>query len=81
MECESVVVVRSLDEQAVLGEVVERLAGRYPTLPPDAINDVVHDLHAKFDGAPIREFVPLCVERRAHTALNELSVPCGVTAG
>ena len=66
--------VKSKDEQAVLGEVVERLAGRYPTLPPDAINDVVHDLHARFDGAPIREFVPLFVERRAHSALTELSV-------
>ena len=66
--------VKSLDEQAVLGEVVQRLAGRYPTLPPDAINDVVHDLHARFDGARIREFVPLFVERRAHSALAELSV-------
>ena len=72
--------VKSMDEQAVLGEVVERLAGRYPTLPPDTINDVVHDLPARFNGAPIREFVPLFVERRAHTALNELSVPYGVTA-
>lgn len=66
--------VKSKDEQAVLGEVVERLAGRYPTLPPDTISDVVHDLHARFDGAPIREYVPLFVERRAHSALTELSV-------
>jgi hypothetical protein len=63
-----------MDEQAVLGEVVQRLAGRYPTLPPEAINDVVHDVHARFDGARIREFVPLFVERRAHSALAELSV-------
>ena len=69
-----------MDEQAVLGEVVQRLAGRYPTLPPDTINDVVHDLHARFDGARIREFVPLFVERQARTALTELSVPYGVTA-
>jgi hypothetical protein len=66
--------VKSMDEQAVLGEVVQRLAGRYPTLPPDAINEVVHELHARFDGARIREFVPLFVERRAHSALTELSV-------
>ena len=66
--------VKSMDEQAVLGEVVQRLAGRYPTLPPDAINDVVHDLNTRFDGAKIREFVPLFVERRAHSALAELSV-------
>jgi hypothetical protein len=63
-----------MDEAAVLGEVVERLAGRYPTLPPDAITEVVHDLHGRFAGAPIREFVPLFVERRATSALAELSV-------
>jgi hypothetical protein len=66
--------VMSIDEHAVLNEVVERLVGRYPTLPPNTVNDVVHDLHADFDGAPIREFVPLLVERRAHIALSERSV-------
>ena len=66
--------VKSLDEQAVLSEVVARLAGRYPTVAPDTVTDVVHDLHARFDGASIREFVPLFVERRAHSALAEMSV-------
>ena len=66
--------VKSMDEQAVLGEVVERLAGRYPTLSPETITEVFHDLHARSDGATIREFVPLFVERNARTALTELSV-------
>ncbi|MGV0993795.1 MAG: three-helix bundle dimerization domain-containing protein [Mycobacterium sp.] len=65
----------SMDEHALLGEVVERLAGRYPTLPPDVVKDVVHDVYAKFDAAPIREFVPLLVEREAHSALSEHWVP------
>jgi hypothetical protein len=66
--------VKVKDEQARLSEVVERLAGTYPTLSSDTVHEVVHDLHARFDGAPIREFVPLFVERRAHGALAELSV-------
>jgi len=65
----------SIDEHALLGEVVERLAGRHPTVPPGIVNDVVHDVYAKFDGAPVREFVPLLVEREAHSALSEHSVP------
>ena len=66
-----------MDEQALLGEVVERLTGRYPTLSPDTVNDAVHGVHARFDGAPIREFVPLLVEREAHTALSERSASQG----
>jgi hypothetical protein len=66
--------VKAMDEQARLDEVVQRLANRYPSLSPDTINEVVHDLHSRFDGALIREFVPLFVERRAHSALAELSV-------
>lgn len=64
-----------MDEHALLAEVVERVAGRYPTLPPGIVNDVVHDVYAKFDGAPVREFVPLLVEREALGALSEHSVP------
>jgi hypothetical protein len=62
-----------MDEQAQLREVVERLAGRYPTLPPDTVHGVVRDLHARFEGARIREFVPLFVERKARSALTALS--------
>jgi hypothetical protein len=69
--------VKAIDEQVQLSELVERLTGRYPTLPPDTVNGVVHDLHARFDGAPIREFVPLLVEREAHTALSERSASQG----
>ena len=64
-----------MDEHALLAEVVERVAGRYPTLPPGIVNDVVHDVYAKFDGAPVREFVPLLVEREALGALSEHFVP------
>ena len=66
---------KTLDETTQLGEVVERLALSYPTLSSSTITEVVDELHARFTGARIREYVPLFVERRAHTALNELNVP------
>ncbi|MCX2933128.1 hypothetical protein ORI20_22925 [Mycobacterium sp. CVI_P3] len=65
---------KALDEQAQLGEVIERLALSYPTLSASTIAEVVGELHARFNGARIREYVPLFVERRAHTALTELNV-------
>jgi hypothetical protein len=75
MECESDVVVNSLDEHAQLAEVIERLTEMYPTLSEASIAEVVHELHARFNGARLREYVPLFVERNAHRALTELSVP------
>ena len=68
---------KAMDEQLQLGEVVERLATRYRGLPPAKVAEVVGDIHATFAGAPLREFVPLFVERKAKTALTELSVPHG----
>ena len=68
-------VVHSLDEHAQLAELIERLTATYPTLSEATIAEVVHDLHARFNGARLRDFVPLFVERNAHRALTELSVP------
>ncbi|WP_233716410.1 three-helix bundle dimerization domain-containing protein [Mycolicibacterium vinylchloridicum] len=65
---------RALDETTQLGEVIERLALSYPTLSSSTIAEVVEELHARFNGARIREYVPLFVERRAQTALDELDV-------
>jgi hypothetical protein len=56
---------RALDETTQLGEVVERLALSYPTLSSSTIAEVVDELYARFNGARIREYVPLFVERRA----------------
>jgi hypothetical protein len=35
---------------------------------------VVHQTHAKFDGRPVRDFVPLFVERGAKEELMRLRV-------
>jgi hypothetical protein len=66
--------VKTMDEQVQLDEVVERLSARFPGLSPVTVADVVRELHATFAGAPLHEFVPLFVERKAKSALAELSV-------
>lgn len=60
-------------EQTAIGEVIDRLAQKYPTVPPEMVNSVVQDAHAKFEGRPIRDFVPIFVERSAGTELSKRS--------
>jgi hypothetical protein len=66
--------VKSLDERTQLAEIVERLCAAYPTVTPTTVAEVVNELHARFRGAPVREYIPLFVERDARLALDELSV-------
>jgi hypothetical protein len=64
--------VMEKSEQTAISEVCERLAQRHPTVPPLTIAKVVYKVHAKFDGRPIRDFVPLFVERDAQSELAKL---------
>ena len=52
-------------ELSVIDQVADRLTGKYPSIPPDTLTAVVRDVHARFDGRPVREYVPLLVERFA----------------
>ncbi len=56
-------------EQRDIAEVARRLATRFPDAPPDTVRAAVEQAHRRFDGAPIRDFVPVFVERSARDAL------------
>lgn len=58
------------DEATQIGEVIARIAANYPDCSTADIARVVQTLHAGFDGAKIREFIPLLVEREARDALT-----------
>jgi len=58
------------DERGRVAEVVERLRGRYPTVPLDRIVEVVSQAHRELDTAPVRDFVPVLVEKRARDLLR-----------
>ena len=64
----------SIHEQRQLDEVIDRLTARFPAVSRATVSEVVHDVHTRFAGAPLREYVALFVERRACAALEELSV-------
>jgi hypothetical protein len=68
--CESDAVIE-LSEQTVIDEVADRLTRNYPTIPPETLTAVVQGVHARFDGRPVREYVPLLVERFAREELAD----------
>ncbi|RZT26228.1 hypothetical protein EV589_1983 [Mycobacterium sp. BK558] len=59
-------------EWTAIQHVVERLTERYPTVEPDTVITVVHRFDAEFDGRPVRDFVPLFVERRSQAELAKI---------
>jgi hypothetical protein len=62
------------NEQTIIDQVTDRLTSKYPTIPPDTLTAVVRGVHARFDGRPVREYVPLLVERFAGNELDLLSL-------
>jgi hypothetical protein len=60
-------------EWTAIQQVVDRLRQSYPGVAPEMVTTVVHHAHAKFDGRPVRDFVPLFVERGARQALGKIS--------
>jgi hypothetical protein len=69
--------VIELSEQTVIEQLVERLTNRYPAISQAIVASVVLETHARFDGRPLRDFIPLLVERNAKSVLERL----GATAG
>ena len=61
------------DEERAIGEVIDRLAKQFPQVPAEAVEQVVSQSRPEFDEVPIRDFVPLFVERGAKARLGELA--------
>ena len=58
--------------------VVERLAARFPSVPPPDLRDLVSEEFSAFDGARIPTFVPVLA---AKAATERLTVDTRPTAG
>ena len=58
--------------QTVIDQLVVRLTSRYPAISESTVSMVVRDIHAKYDGRPLRDFIPLFVERNARNELERL---------
>jgi hypothetical protein len=72
-----------ISEQRMVEEVERRLADKYADVPAERISAIVQSAYAQFEQSPIRDFVPLLVERRARAELAEAQItnPRTVPAG
>jgi hypothetical protein len=61
------------DEERAIGEVVDRLAKQFPRVPAEEVAQAVNQSRPEFDEVPIRDFVPLFVERGAKARLREMA--------
>ncbi|MEV6286089.1 three-helix bundle dimerization domain-containing protein [Kribbella sp. NPDC051770] len=61
------------EEHRAIDEIVDRLAKQFPGVPSESVAEVVHQVQPEFDQAPIRDFVPLFVERDAKQRLRQTS--------
>ena len=64
----------AVSERRLIDQVAERLITRFPGLDPANVLDVVAEIHGRYDGRPVREYIPLFVERHAVAELYSLQV-------
>ena len=62
----------ALSEQQVIDQLAQRLASAYTHVGPDQIARVVSEEYNRFDGRPIRDYIPLFVERHSADRLSKL---------
>ncbi|MFB6612040.1 three-helix bundle dimerization domain-containing protein [Agromyces sp. NPDC056379] len=68
------------EEARAVGEVIDRLVGRFPDLPRDHVAAVVEAAHLELEGNPVRDFVPVLVERTAKQRLKQEATAVPVIA-
>jgi hypothetical protein len=51
------------EEIHAIHALADRLRDRFPDAPPESIKNAVDEVHHQFDGRPIRDFIPVLVER------------------
>jgi hypothetical protein len=58
------------EEAAAMTAMTVRLRQRFPDTPAEEIDRAVSVVHARYDGRPIRHFVPILVEREVVDVLR-----------
>ena len=62
------------DEQQAMEHVAARLMAQYPDATRERVDEVVDEEHQRYDGRPVRDFVPVLVERAAKDRLGKETV-------
>ncbi len=64
--------VANVSETTLIEQVEQRLTTEFPHMGTAEVHAAVNRAYARFDASPIRDFVPLFVERHARTELGRL---------
>ena len=64
---------REEGELRAVGEVVDRLATKYPGVDRSVIENIVAEEHQTYEGRPVRDFVPVLVEKSAKKRVKKLA--------
>ncbi|MDH6243632.1 hypothetical protein [Mycobacterium sp. OTB74] len=62
----------AMTEKQIIDELYGRLVASYQQVEPAQVHRIIEDEYARFEGRPVRDFVPLFVERHAKEALSML---------
>jgi hypothetical protein len=62
------------DEARAVDEILRRLRDRFPEVPAEVVSGIVQAERQRLDGRPIREFMPLLVERASAELLRRRTV-------
>jgi hypothetical protein len=62
--------VPAISEEALIGEMQQRLVRKYADRTPQDVSAAVEAALIRFARSSVRDFVPLLVERRASAALS-----------
>ena len=63
--------VTHISEQTLIADIERRLNEQFPDLMPDLVDAAVRTEHARFLSSPIRNFVPLLVEKNVRQHLTD----------
>lgn len=61
----------NLDEEHAIADVMARLGERFPAATHEQISTAVGEARAGFEGAKVRDFVPVLIERDARARLEK----------
>jgi hypothetical protein len=59
-------------EKQIMDQLAQRLAVAYPGIAPEQVTQAVSEEFSRFEGRPIRDFIPLFVEKHATSRLSRL---------
>ena len=57
-------------EETLLVDIERRLIDEFPCVSPVVVDVLIRQEHARFETSPIRDFVPLLVEKQARQQLK-----------